>query len=496
MPSGTEKESVIIVGGGIIGLFLALSLKQQVGVSPVVYEETEDISNSLGSGLIMYPNGLRVVRDLNMELLLQIREAGHVFRDQRWERHDGTETMAAHDAALSHDDENISSLGIRRDILHKLMYNAVTKAGIKVNFGKSIASIISTDEDSLKIDFLDGTSVLTQVLLGTDGIRSTVRQKVWKKHENLMKSLGVTAIMGLAHTTEDQKDLCFPSCEGKSHCHAVYFPTSLNEECFQLFLHDENDLDLDEDYPGVGSTMTPEYLKKVAAELKQDGWHERYWQPIDSAAQGFKTSFATLSKPLSAWVNGRVALVGDAAHPPVPYLGQGAQMGFEDVGVLSTLLKMFCSQENDDGNNNTSLDLSQWDKCMTLYQEIRMKRVAKVVQLSHSFGEMEDSRTASTNKTTEMVIRADILMNGTLPMLEESADHDYMDDVRDATSEEKNKDPIDPSQCLQALEELMGMSNSDLIISPTSRVLAWNRKSKVNRQQAREALEALEGLMG
>ena len=79
----SEKDSVVIVGGGVIGLFLALSLKEQVGIDPVVYEEKEDNSANLDSGLIMYPNGLRVLRDFNMDLLLQIREAGHVFVMER-----------------------------------------------------------------------------------------------------------------------------------------------------------------------------------------------------------------------------------------------------------------------------------------------------------------------------------------------------------------------------------------------------------------------------
>lgn len=489
----TNKESVVIAGGGIIGMLLALSLKEQVGINPIVYEEKKDISSDSGSGLIMYPNGLRVLRDISRELLMQIREAGHVFRDQRWERHDGSEVMAAHDTVLSHDDEEISSLGIRRDILQKILYDAVIKAGIKVHFDKSITSVTNVDEETVMVGFADGKNTLTQVLLGADGVGSTVRKQLWKDEKDSPKYSGVMGVMGLSPSPDDQKDLCFPSCKGKSHCHAVYFPTSLNEECFQLYFHVENELDVEEDCPWGNHKLTPEDCKKVADELKEDGWHERYWQPVENASCGLKISFRTLSKPLSSWVNGRVALVGDAAHPPVPYLGQGAQMGFEDVGVLSTLLKMFCRHDEDD---STSLDLSQWGKCMTLYQEIRMKRAEKVIQISQSFGELEDRRTEDTGESSEMMIRGDVLMNGTLPMLEESADHDYMDDVRAAMSE-KTKDPIDPALCLQALEELMGMSDTDIFMSsPTSKVLRWNRKPRVSRQQAREALESLEGLMG
>ena len=48
--------------------------------------------------------------------------------------------------------------------------------------------------------------------------------------------------------------------------------------------------------------------------------------------------------PLDTWVGaeGRVMLLGDAAHPPVPYIGQGAMMAMEDVGVLGRLLKHYC----------------------------------------------------------------------------------------------------------------------------------------------------------
>lgn len=143
----------------------------------------------------MYPNGLRVLRDFNKKLPLQIREAGHVFRDQRWERHDGTEITAAHDTVLSHDDEEISSLGIRRDILQTILYDAVINAGIKVNFDKAIASVTKVDDDNLRIDFADGTSTLTQVLFGADGVGSTVRQQMWKDEKDSPKYSGVTVVM-------------------------------------------------------------------------------------------------------------------------------------------------------------------------------------------------------------------------------------------------------------------------------------------------------------
>ena len=65
-----------------------------------------------------------------------------------------------------------------------------------------------------------------------------------------------------------------------------------------------------------------EECRKIAEDLRSKGWHEKYVKPLENVIQAVRVGFALLEPKLETWVNGRVALVGDAAHPPVPYIGK------------------------------------------------------------------------------------------------------------------------------------------------------------------------------
>jgi salicylate hydroxylase len=82
----------------------------------------------------------------------------------------------------------------------------------------------------------------------------------------------------------------------------------------------------------------------------------------------------------------RTILVGDAAHPPVPYIGQGAQQGMEDAGTLAVLLKTFCL--DDQGQ----FDLSNLQHAVMAYERIRIPRVTKILANGHAVGNCQAKR--------------------------------------------------------------------------------------------------------
>lgn len=84
-PMSTEPAQVVIVGAGIVGLVLALALQTHCGLQVELYERAEAFHDDVGAGMGMYPNGLRVIRDISPELLQQIREAGFPYSFRRWE---------------------------------------------------------------------------------------------------------------------------------------------------------------------------------------------------------------------------------------------------------------------------------------------------------------------------------------------------------------------------------------------------------------------------
>jgi hypothetical protein len=82
----TEKAAeIVIAGAGIVGLVLALALEKHLGIKPEVYEQAIEFHDDVGAGMGMYPNGLRVIRDIDPELLETISQAGHPYMFRRWE---------------------------------------------------------------------------------------------------------------------------------------------------------------------------------------------------------------------------------------------------------------------------------------------------------------------------------------------------------------------------------------------------------------------------
>lgn len=115
-------------------------------------------------------------------------------------------------------------------------------------------------------------------------------------------------------------------------------------------------------------------------------------KPLRGVTKAVKVGFCQLSPALKRWSfpnskdQPRIILIGDAAHPPVPYIGQGAQQGMEDVGTLSLLLKTFCLDEEG------KFDFFNVDVAVGAYENLRIPRVEVVLNNARSMGTMQQKR--------------------------------------------------------------------------------------------------------
>ena len=93
-------------------------------------------------------------------------------------------------------------------------------------------------------------------------------------------------------------------------------------------------------------------------------------------------------QPLDKWstANGRICLIGDAAHPPVPYIGQGAMMAMEDVGVLARLLRHHCCKGGTQPFAPTDEALAA---ATADYEAMRIPRVRRILGSSHTLGKTQ-----------------------------------------------------------------------------------------------------------
>jgi salicylate hydroxylase len=130
---------------------------------------------------------------------------------------------------------------------------------------------------------------------------------------------------------------------------------------------------------------------------------------------------------------GRAVLLGDAAHPPVPYIGQGAMMAMEDAGSLSLILARYCPMKDD-----STPDYSQFDKAMQMYESLRVARTKLVLGSSVQLGQTQQKRAESKlyNAYREWSIKAQVWAFGTLPVMRPGAAFDYVGKVEEVLRED------------------------------------------------------------
>jgi 2-polyprenyl-6-methoxyphenol hydroxylase-like FAD-dependent oxidoreductase len=304
-----------------VGLVFAMAIKKHCGITPEIYEKATQFYDDVGAALGMYPNGLRVIRDIDPDLLTAIREAGAPYVYRRWERHDGTEVAAAEESELTDGDDELSSIGIRRWKLQKVLYNAAMDMGIPFHFKKATKDVIVREDDLVEVVFEDGTRRTTQLLFGCDGAHSMVRQ-VMAEGATTLEYTGVTCLMGIADCAATVKGITHPSSP-TTGCHSEYFPTGPNEQCFQIYWPIPVEQANRSNWGNLSDQMSKKECRDLARRLEDDGWHERFIEPLYRVTHAVRVGFALMKPRLKQWAYGknkRVVLVGDAAHPPVPYM--------------------------------------------------------------------------------------------------------------------------------------------------------------------------------
>ena len=420
--------TILIAGAGIVGLVLALALKEHLGITAELYEQAAHFQEDVGAGMGMYPNGLRVIRDISPTLLKTIRESGCPFGVRRWERHDGTQIVSANDSVLGGGDEEVQSMGIRRWRLQKALFDAVCAADIPVHFQKRTSNVLTREDGLVEISFEDGSKRLTRILFAADGGKSAVRQLVADPATKL-EYTGVTCIMGMADCAPPQNGLTFMTAS-TTQCHAVYFPTmDGKEQCFQLHFPVSDEKADPLNWGTLRSSVGRQECLNMANELRKDGWDERYIAPLEQVTRAVLVGFCTLQPRLPQWVYGsnrRIVLVGDAAHPPVPYTGQGAQMGIEDAGTIALLLKSLCL------DSDNKFDLTNFGLAMDIYEEMRIPRTGKILDVSAHFGSLEQRRAESAKFDIVQAERMQrqVFFHLTLPAFLPGCEYNYRDDVK------------------------------------------------------------------
>jgi salicylate hydroxylase len=322
-----SRPHVLIAGAGIGGLSAALALLRR-GFRVSVLEQARELAE-LGAGVQISANGAHALFSLGLESVLKqvwCEPAGKEIR--LWST---GETWKLFDlGAVSRQRYGAPYFMIHRADLHRILLDAVKAAAPDAITLNARVTAFEQDASGVTVICEDGARVAADALIGADGVHSRIRNALFG--EMPARFTGLLAWRGLIpmdKLPERLRRLVGTNWVGPGG-HVVHYP--LRGGALMNFVGTaERDDWRVESWTERGTTE--EALNDFS------GWNEDVQTLIRNIETPYK--WALLGRePLERWTIGRVTLLGDAAHPTLPMMAQGANMAIEDGVVLARCLEM------------------------------------------------------------------------------------------------------------------------------------------------------------
>ncbi|MGH2889700.1 MAG: FAD-dependent monooxygenase [Solirubrobacteraceae bacterium] len=312
---------VAIIGGGIGGATAGCALAR-AGIEVSVYEAAPELKE-IGAGVALHPNAMRVLRMIGVEDAVRA-VAG---RSERSVTRDGVTARVISEVSRA---QQAATHGLSGATVHRADLLDVIAAALprnSVTLGRRCATVES-HPDAAVARFEDGSEIEADVIIGADGIHSRVRAALFgpddPKFTGKICYRSVVprgAVTGPRPSTDNTQWL-------GPHGTIVLYPLR-GEELINVVCHYD-----DADYrheSWINRCDRQEVLQRYA------GWHESLLRVFTAGDIGYKWALYDRD-PIPRWTSGRITVLGDAAHPMLPYLGQGACQAIEDGAVLAAAL--------------------------------------------------------------------------------------------------------------------------------------------------------------
>lgn len=338
-------KEITVIGGGIGGLAAALACALR-GAQVTVLERAEAITE-VGAGLQISPNGWVVLQALGLaDTISESATRGQAVRLRDFRRGAEVFTIPLHDPFHF----------VHRADLIEALHDAAVAAGVQIRLGVQVTEVVA-EEHAVRLTHADGTAEIHPLTVAADGLHSAAR----------------------AHLNPRSK----PFFTGQVAWRALIPTESLGTGALapeaHVFMGPGRHLVR---YPLRGGKLT-----NIVAVEERDAWAAEGWALTDDSRnlRAAFTDFCPEIKDLLAdvevpnlwglcrhpvaalWYNGPLALLGDAAHPTLPFLAQGANMALEDAWVLADCLANF----DDTG------------EALHSYQRLRKPRAARIVEAAN-----------------------------------------------------------------------------------------------------------------
>ena len=340
-------RTALVIGGGIAGPVVAAALSK-AGLQAHVYEAYPVASEGIGSALALAPNGLSALGIVN---------AADAVREI---------ALPITATAMSVTGKTLGELPTLTDLpplqmvdrgdLHRVLHDAAVAGGVSFEYGKRLIGVDETDT-GVTARFADGSTATADVLIGADGVRSTVR-KLIDPHAPEAAYTGLLGFGGLVDVDAGSEPGTMTFAFG-TRAYYLYWTTPDGKVAWGANLPSKEYLTLNQ----ARAVPRDNWLQTLRATYAGDTPGEQLAQ--NTTDQSLEILGAIhIMPPVPHWYRGRMVLVGDAVHAPSNSTGQGASLAIESAIQLARCLR----------------DLPDAHTAFAAYERLRRARVEKITK--------------------------------------------------------------------------------------------------------------------
>ncbi len=344
---------IAIIGAGIGGLAAAIALVRR-GFDVQVFEQARELAE-IGAGVQISPNGVRVLSALGLMTDIEAiasEPAGKFVRlwstGQEWKLFDL--------GSLSRERYGFPYLTMHRGDLHQVLVKGLRALRPDaIRLGTRITDI-RQEGDAVRLFAADQEVSIADFVVGADGVHSQVRQRLFG--DDQPRFSGIIAWRGVIEAHKLPVHLRKPfgyNWVGPGK-HVIHYPVRSGKLVNLVAAVEQTQGWEVESWSQKGTTE--DFLRDFS------GWHEDVHHLIRAVDVPYKWALM-VRDPMAAWTKGRVTLLGDACHPTLPFMAQGAVMALEDGFLLARALH----ENGGDVARGTAA-----------YEAARVQRTAKIVQ--------------------------------------------------------------------------------------------------------------------
>jgi len=340
--------TAIVIGGGIAGPVTAAAL-HKAGIRATVYEAYPSLGEGIGGGLALAPNGMAALDIIGAADEVRAL-ATPVARTQM--SIDGKLSELPSLAEI----EPLQIIG--RGDLHRVLRDRAAEAGVRFEYGKRLSSATET-ADGVTAAFADGTTATADVLIGGDGVRSTVRTLI----DPAAPDAGYTGLLGFQGYVDAEPDLdvapgVMTFAFGK-RAYYLYWKQADGWLTWGANLPSKTYMSLTE----ARAVPAEQWLRKLRETYSGDS-PGRLLAERTTAADLDITGAIHIMPPVPHWHTARMVLVGDAVHAPSNSTGQGASLAIESALQVARCLR----------------DIPDPARAFAAYEALRRERVERITK--------------------------------------------------------------------------------------------------------------------